>query len=37
MQLLVSSVWLLGCCAVFREFWVVPRVLCNCQRVLGGC
>jgi len=37
MQLLESFEWLLMCFAVVREFWVVARVLCSCQRVLGGC
>ncbi len=37
MQLSESFGWLLGCCAVVREFWVVARVLCSCQIVLGGC
>ncbi len=31
-----SSVWLLVCFAVVREFGVVTRVLCSCQRALSG-
>ncbi len=28
---------LLGCFAVVREFWLVVRAFCSCQRVLVGC
>ncbi len=37
MQLSENFGWMLGCCAVVSEFCVVARVLCICQRVLGGC
>ncbi len=29
--------WLLGCLAVVREFWLVVRAFCSCQRVLVVC
>ncbi len=37
MKLSTSCGWLLACYAVVSEFWVVARVFCSCQRVLGGC
>ncbi len=37
MQLSENFGRMLGCCAVVSEFCVVARVLCSCQRVLGGC
>ncbi len=38
MQLLESlSGWFARRVMYLLEFWVVARVFCSCQRVLGGC